>query len=216
VKDDIIHRLDALRNAVDTARSVPMSASVMINRSEFLDLLSELESTIDTTLSHATEVLGERDAFVDTGRIEAIELLREAEKKSEDLVSDTDVYRLAQLRAEEITTAAAEGAARLRAETEEYVEAKLANFEDTVERTVASIRSGRAQLKGPDAPELDEEMRQETDEYVEEKLAAFEDILVSTVELVRRGRAQLTGGHSHALGDDTDVDHLTLPDHLQR
>ncbi|RNL65153.1 hypothetical protein EFK50_04060 [Nocardioides marmoriginsengisoli] len=216
MKDDIIRRLDSLRNAVDSARSVPMSASVMINRSEFLALLSELESTIDSTLSHATEVVGERDAFVDTGRIEAIELLREAERRSEDLVSDTDVYRLAQLRAEEITTAATEGAARLRAETEEYVEAKLANFEDTVERTVAAVRSGRAQLKGPDAPELDEEMRQETDEYVDEKLASFEEILVSTAELVRRGRAQLTGGHAHLLADDTDVGEMVLPDHLER
>ncbi|MFL6154523.1 MAG: hypothetical protein ACJ72D_00410, partial [Marmoricola sp.] len=82
-----MRRLDALRTAVDAARSVPMSASVMINRTEFLALLSELESTIDVSLSQATEVVGERDAFVDTGRIEAIELLREAERRSEDLVS---------------------------------------------------------------------------------------------------------------------------------
>lgn len=216
MKDDIIRRLDALRNAVDSARSVPMSASVMINRSELRELLAELEMTIDTTLSQATEVVGERDALVDTGRIEALEILREAERKREDMASDTDVYKLAQLRAEELRAAVEAEAAAVRAETEEYVEAKLANFEDTVERTVAAVRSGRAQLAAPDAPPMDPAMRAETDEYVLEKLAGFEEVLVGIVELVSKGRAQLVGGHSHLLGDDTDVDGIDLPEHLQR
>lgn len=216
MKDDIIRRLDALRAAVDAARSVPLSSSVMINRTEFTALLAELEMTIDHTLQHASDVVEDRDAFVDTGRLEAIELLREAERKSEDLVSDTDVYRLATLRAEEIRADAERETAALKAETDAYVEAKLANFEDTLERTVTSVRTGRAQLAGPDAPELDEEMRVETDEYVDSKLAGFEALLVSTIDLVHRGRAQLSGGHSHRLGDDADVAEIVLPAHLER
>ncbi|MFL6061751.1 MAG: hypothetical protein ACJ72E_10995 [Marmoricola sp.] len=216
MKDDVIRRLDALRNAVDAARSVPMSASVMINKAELGDLLAELEMTIETTLSQATEVVGERDALVDTGRLEALEILREAERKSLDLVSDTDVYKLAQLRAEELRTAVESEAAAVRAETEEYVEAKLANFEDTVEKTIAAVRKGRAELSGPDAPPMEEEMRVEIDEYVAEKLASFEEVLTGIVALVSRGRAQLVGGHSHQLGDDTDVEEMALPDHLQR
>jgi cell division septum initiation protein DivIVA len=216
VKDDIIRRLDALRNAVDEARSVPMSASVMVNRTEIRELLAELEMTIDSTLSQATEVVGERDALVDTGRLEALEILREAERTREAMASDTDVYKLAQQRAEELRTAVEAEAAAVRAETEEYVEAKLANFEDTVERTVAAVRKGRAELAGPDAPPLDAEMPGEIDAYVAEKLASFEEVLVGIVGLVRKGRAQLVGGHSHQLGDDTDVASMALPDHLER
>lgn len=171
MKDELIHRLDALRDAVEKARAVPMSASVMINRGEFLDLLGALESSIEASLSQASEVVEDRDAFVDTGRLEALEILRAAEQQREDLVSDTDVYRLAVARATEIEEAAQKAAADLRAETDEYVEAKLANFEHTLERTI---------------------------------------------DLVRRGRAQLSGGHVHGLGDDTDVDGMYLPDHLER
>ena len=87
-------------------------------------------------------------AFVDTGRLEALEILREAERQRDELVSDTDVYRLAVARAAEIEQEAAQAAAELRAETDEYVETKLANFEHTLERTIELVRRGRAQLSG--------------------------------------------------------------------
>ena len=171
MKDDIDARLRDLRIAVEEARSVPMSASVMFNRSEFLDLLGALEAAIDRTLSDATEVVGDKEAVLAEGIIQAEEIVRAAELERELLVSDTDVYRLAEARAAEITEAAEKAAEELRAETDEYVEAKLANFELTLERTL---------------------------------------------ELVRRGRAKLSGGHSHRLGDDSDVADMHLPDHLER
>ena len=169
MKDDVTAQLDALRRAVDEARSVPMSASVMINRSEFHAALDQLEVVIDKTLSEATEVVDDREAVVASGSEEAEEILRQARLRSEQMVSDTDVYRLATERAVEVQQAAAREAASLRAETDEYVEGKLANFELTLERTL---------------------------------------------DLVRKGRAQLSGGHSHRLGDDSDVHEIVLPDHL--
>jgi hypothetical protein len=171
VKDDIDARLHDLRSAVENARSVPMSASVMINRSEFLDLLGALEAAIDQTLSQATEVVGDREAVLAEGLTQAEEIVRAAEMEREVLVSETDVFRLAEARAAEITEAAQKAAEELRAETEQYVEEKLANFELTLERVL---------------------------------------------ELVRRGRSRLSGGHSHALGDDSDVAGIHLPDHLER
>jgi len=148
MKQEIDRRFAALRRAVDEARSVPMSASVMIHRTEFTDLINLLEDAVNDTLTRASEVVGDRDAFVDTGRLEALEILREAERKREDLVSDTDVYRLAQQRAEEIRAEAEQEAAGLRSETDEYVEAKLANFELTLEKTLDLVRRGRARLSG--------------------------------------------------------------------
>lgn len=148
MKEEIDRRIAALRRAVDEARTVPMSASVMIHRTEFTDLINLLEDAVDTTLAQADEVVGDRDAFVDTGRLEAIEILREAERRSEELVSDTDVYRLATARAEEIRAEAQQEADALRAETDEYVEAKLANFELTLEKTLELVRRGRARLTG--------------------------------------------------------------------
>ncbi|RZI81221.1 MAG: hypothetical protein EOO67_18795 [Microbacterium sp.] len=214
MKDDIDARLRDLRAAIDTARSVPMSASVMFNRLELLDLVAGLEAAIDDTLSHASEVVEDRDAFVDSGRVEAIEMLREAERRSEDLASDTGMFRLAQLRAEEVKQAAEDEAAALRAETDAYIEAKLANFEHTLEKAADRIRAGRANLAKQGI--ADEALRVETAEYVAEQLTEFEDTLVGAADVARKGRAQLTGGHVHGLGDDSDVEEITLSEHLER
>jgi hypothetical protein len=171
VRDEIDARLRALRAAVEEARSVPMSASVMINRSDFVELLDALASALDQTLTRATEVVGDREAVVASGVDQAEEIVRAAELEREKLVSDTDVYRLAESRAAEITEAAERAARELRAEIDEYVEERLANFELTLERTL---------------------------------------------DVVRRGRASLSGGHVHGLADDSDVDAIVLPDHLER
>ena len=148
MKGNIDARLRDLRAAVEDARSVPMSASVMINRSEFLDLLGSLESAIDHTLSTATEVVGDREAVLSEGVTQAEEIVRAAELEREVLVSDTDVYRLAELRAGEITEAARKAAEELQKEADQYVEEKLANFELTLQRTLEMVRRGQAQLSG--------------------------------------------------------------------
>ena len=148
MKDDIDARLHDLRSAVENARAVPMSASVMINRSEFLDLLGALEAAVDQTLSQATEVVGDREAVLAEGLSQAEEIVRAAELEREVLVSETDVFRLAEARAAEVTEAAEKAAEELRAETEQYVEEKLANFELTLERTLELVRRGRARLSG--------------------------------------------------------------------
>jgi cell division septum initiation protein DivIVA len=192
-----------------------MSASVMINRNQIADLIGALEAAIDGTLVHASEVVEDRDIFVDTGRLEAIEMVREAEQKSEDLASDTGVFRLAQLRAEEITRAAEDEATALRAETDRYVEERLANFEHTLEKAGDRVRSAQDHLTKGDLVES-AELRAETDNYVAEKLAEFGSTLEGTAEVVRKGRARLSGGHVHGLGDDTDVGEIVLPRHLER
>jgi cell division septum initiation protein DivIVA len=148
IRKDIDARLRELRFLVEHARSMPMSASVVVNREDLLGRLEALESTLEDTLSTATQVVGDADAVVAESRSQAQEILRQAHADREKLVSDTDVYQLAQQRAEEMTTSARREVDELRRETDEYVEQRLANFELTLERTLEAVRRGRARLMG--------------------------------------------------------------------
>jgi cell division septum initiation protein DivIVA len=148
VNAEIETTLGKVRATVEAARSMPMSSSVVVNRAELLELLDRLQAAIESGFSQAQEVLGDREAVVASGQAEAQEIVRNAHAEREKLVSDTDVYRLAQERAEEIRAEAEREATGLREEADEYVEAKLANFELTLERTLEAVKRGRARLTG--------------------------------------------------------------------
>jgi len=148
VNADIQDQLGELRSAVEQARSMPMSSSVVVNRAELMELLDRLQAAVENGFSRAEEVLGDREAVVASGQAEAQEIVRNAHAEREKLVSDTDVYRLAQERAEEVLAEAEREAVGLREEADEYVEAKLANFELTLERTLEAVKRGRARLTG--------------------------------------------------------------------
>lgn len=145
---DVHARLAELRQAVEGARSMPMSASAVINRSEVLELVDGLEKAVDAALVEARAVLADRDAVVEGGRRDAEELLAKARSEQEAIMSDTEVYRLARREADVLLEQARAEAEALRRETDEYVDAKLANFEITLERTTEAVKRGRERLAG--------------------------------------------------------------------
>ena len=145
---DVHARLAELRQAVEGARSMPMSASAVINRAEVLELVDGLEKALDAALVEARAVLADRDAVVEEGRREADEILAAARSEREAIVSDTEVYRVAKREADALLADAAAEAEALRRETDEYVDAKLANFEITLERTTEAVKRGRERLAG--------------------------------------------------------------------
>lgn len=145
---DIEARLGELRKTIEEARSMPMSASAVVNRADVLALIDRLADAVGTGLVEADEVVGDRDAVVEAGRTEAEDILRDARAESERLVSDSYVFQLANTRAEEVTEAAKQEARELREEADRYVEEKFANFELALDRTLDVVRRGRARISG--------------------------------------------------------------------
>ena len=68
---DVHDKLDELIAIVENARSMPMSASCMVNRGEVLGLLEEVRALLPEELRHAQLLLADRETVVDEGRREA-------------------------------------------------------------------------------------------------------------------------------------------------
>lgn len=130
---------------------MPMSASVVVNRAEILEMLDGLEAQMDVAFGEADKVLLERDGIVGEARTKGEHIVEDACHERDRLVSDTEVFRLAKHRAEEVLSAAVAEADGLRSETEHYVDEKLATFEITLERTIDAVRRGRERLAGRSA-----------------------------------------------------------------
>jgi cell division septum initiation protein DivIVA len=148
---DVHAKLAEIRRVVEQARSMPMSASAVVNRPELMQLLDELDEGLNAALLDAQGVLGDRDAVVEEGRKVADRLVQDARNEQERIVSDTEVFRVATRRAEELLEHARAESEGLRRETDDYVDGMLANFEITLERTTDEVRRGRERLAGRSA-----------------------------------------------------------------
>ena len=59
------------------------------------------------------------------------------------IVSQSEIVRIAELQADQIRTNATDEAASMRAEVDDYVDAKLANFEVVLNKTLNAVHRGR-------------------------------------------------------------------------
>lgn len=145
---DVHAKLAEIRQLVEQARAMPMSASAVVNRAELLGMLDELRDGLLAAFNDADRVLSDRDSVVARGQEQADLIIADARNEQERLVSDTEVFRLAKRRADEVLEQARTEAEELRRETDEYVDGKLANFEITLERTMEAVKRGRERLAG--------------------------------------------------------------------
>ncbi len=83
-----------------------------------------------------------------SGRERYDEHVAAAEDEHHRLVSETTVHQTAMVRAEQIHADASADADRMRHEVEDFVDERLAAFEDMLRRTLRTVAGGRDQLHG--------------------------------------------------------------------
>ncbi|MFH8488893.1 cell division initiation protein [Streptomyces longisporoflavus] len=211
---DVQKKIDEIVEAVGSARSMPMSASCVVNRADLLSMLEEVRQALPGSLAQAQELIGGREQLVEQARQEAERIIESAHAERGSLISDTEVARNSRGEAERILAEARQAAEDVRVEADDYVDSKLANFEVVLTKTLGSVGRGREKLLGT-GPGLDEQghededapqrshdpetLRRDADAYVDAKLGAFEAVLAKTLEAVGRGRQTL---HGRAPADD--------------
>jgi hypothetical protein len=145
---DAEQMLRRLHELVASARPMPLSTSVMINRDDVLDLLDETIERLPDELRAARWLLKEREEYLAKVRREGEEILDQARTRAERMVQRTEVVKASEARARKIVEAATEEAARLKNECEDYCDHKLASFEIVLERTLKMVGAGREKLQG--------------------------------------------------------------------
>lgn len=170
---DITARLQQMEELVQEAKSMPLSASVLINKEEVLELLEAAIAELPEEIKQARWVVKDREELLAKGRRDAEGLLERAKQEQIRLVSEQEVVREAAEEADRILGEAREQARQMRLEAEDYVDAKLAQYEIALERTrrdidrsLAQVQRGRDKLRG--AGTVQEGLAVEEQEEVEE------------------------------------------------
>ncbi len=168
---DVEAKLHQLELMVAEAKQVPLSASIMLNRAEIDGLVTELRDSLPDELRQARWILKERDEVLDKARRRSEEMIEDAEAERERMIARTEVVQAANREADRIIEEAREQARQLRLEAEDYVDAKLANFEVVLQKTLTAVERGREKLRGrldvdelADVDAFDEELEEPEDD----------------------------------------------------
>ncbi len=138
-----------LRRAIDivaNAPTMPLSSSPRIDRDEVVELLDRALASMPDELRQARWMLKERQEFVNKTRREANEMLEAARVQAERMVQRTEVVRAAESRARQVVETAESDARRLRLETEDFLDQRLASFEILLDRLGKTVAAGRQKL----------------------------------------------------------------------
>jgi cell division septum initiation protein DivIVA len=110
------------------------------------ELLARAQAEAEELLADAE---AEAERLVAEGRAHREALIAEAVAEHERLITETEVYRGAVSRADELGAQTATDVARMRAEVDQYVDTRLADFGTSLERMLHSVEKARTTLREP-------------------------------------------------------------------
>jgi hypothetical protein len=139
-------------DTVDSAKAMPLSASVLVSREELTAMLELALERLPDELRQARWLLREREEFLAERSREAEALMEEVRVQAERMVSRTEIVRQANHVAQRILDDANEEARRMRHEAEDYCDQKLAGMEIVLERIMRTVQAGRAKLQATAPP----------------------------------------------------------------
>ena len=144
-----IEIIENLMQQVKEARSVPLSRDgALVNRQDFIELLEQLRAQLPDDVQVANEILEGKESVIDEGRRAAEALIDKAKDQARRLISEHSILAQAQREAQGLLQMAEVEVEKMRLETNKYIDARLANFEVALHKTLDAVKRGREKMTG--------------------------------------------------------------------
>jgi vacuolar-type H+-ATPase subunit H len=150
-------RLEQLRELIASARSMPMSASCVVNRAEVLAAIDDIADSLPTEIAQARGVIEDQRSRVADGRAEADRIIAEAHEHAIQQAGHSAQVRVAEQQAARIIADARAEAEALRREVDVFVDARMAGFESVLAKTSSQVRTARRRLAERNGEEAEDD-----------------------------------------------------------
>jgi cell division septum initiation protein DivIVA len=160
---DLAARLEHLDELIREAKSMPLSSSVLVNREEVLEMITEMKEALPEEIKRARWIVRDREELLAKAREEGDRTVAQAHEEQLRMARKEEIVARATSEADRVVSDAEERARMMRAEAEDYVDGKLAQFENSIRkileasqastkslnRTLDQVEVGRERLRGP-------------------------------------------------------------------
>jgi F0F1-type ATP synthase membrane subunit b/b' len=175
---DLAGRLSQLEEVVQEAKSMPLSSSVLISRDEVLQMIHEMQQNLPEEIKQARWVVKDREELLAKARVEGDRLIEQAKEEQRRLALRDQVARRAEEESARMLQEAEDTTNAMRREAEDYVDAKLAQFEIALRKILEDAQAtARALAKTLDQVEVGRERLHAPVTAAEQRLGSPEDAL---------------------------------------
>jgi hypothetical protein len=136
---DIYHLIDRLERLLNESWRMPLSAYLVINEDDFLDVIDQMRTAIPKEIKEAERVQRERERLVAQAEEEADRIVKLSQEEADKLVDEHEIVRGAAQREQTIIERAQREAEVLKAEADEYARGVLTSLNDQLDAVDGQI-----------------------------------------------------------------------------
>ena len=142
--DDLLDIMDEL---IDKAWKVPLSSKSMVDVERIKDVVQDIRLNMPAEIRQAKTIVADRNKIIADARREADTVIRVAEEKAAFMLTQEEVYKAAQQKANETVAQANKMSADLKRSTNEYIENMLKHTDEVLTQELTEIRKARQNMK---------------------------------------------------------------------
>jgi hypothetical protein len=130
---DIYHLIDRLERLLNESWRMPLSAYLVINEDDFLDVIDQMRTTIPREIKEGEKVQRERERIIAQAEEEAERVVHLAQEDATNLVEEHEIIQAAEQRANTVLARAQREAEVMKLEADEYARGVLLSLEDQLD-----------------------------------------------------------------------------------
>jgi len=130
---DIYHLIDRLERLLNESWRMPLSAYLVINEDDFLDVIDQMRTTIPREIKEGEKIQRERERMIAQAEEEAERIVKLAQEDASKMVEEHEIMHAADQRAVTIIQRAQREAEVLKAEADDYAHTVLLSLESQLE-----------------------------------------------------------------------------------
>ena len=140
--------INNLYDMVQDARALPLGADkCILERDKVLDMLDEIIAQLPAELKQSQTIVESRNELIGQARREAESVIRDAQEKSKQLVSEEAIYEEAKKQCKELVAQTQERIAQLRKVSNDYMDDALRRTEEAVAKSLSDVQDTRAKFR---------------------------------------------------------------------
>ena len=143
--EDII---SALYDMIQDARALPLGADkCILERDKVLDMLDEIIAQLPSELKQSRTIVESRNELIGQARREAELIVRQAQQKANELVSQEAIYQEAKRQCQEMVNKTQAKITELRKLSNEYMDDALRRTEEAISQSLSEVRDTRVKFR---------------------------------------------------------------------